>query len=348
MKNKTFSNKKVAILLLAFCFVWLQVSSADESETNIFEDADQDGLTDQEEASLGTDPQNADSDGDGYSDGVEVESGYDPLIAAPDDRTAEEEEEETTAIEEDINLTEEFFEKLEEEKSAEIETLSTLSDDPDAYEEALEVGDTNDLSLTETEVEEILQETIEEAGESVDKIEEIPEEELNILDPVEGDEEEEDDDNDYLEEEKNQVEEYFIEVGYIIFQEAPELFENDGDITSVLFSLIGDVDDDIEDGDRSSVAEWKQRGEAISEELREVEVPYVLKDVHGNGLAMLEYSIDQDEDAVFEGDDPIGLLSMIGQAQGLVSELEALGDTVDGLLGDYDLESFDIPEELVP
>ncbi len=41
-------------------------------------DADHDGLTDDEEAELGTDPNNRDSDGDGLSDGDEVEFGTDP------------------------------------------------------------------------------------------------------------------------------------------------------------------------------------------------------------------------------------------------------------------------------
>ena len=42
-------------------------------------DSDGDGLTDAEEAELGTDPDNADSDGDLYSDYDEVELGTDPL-----------------------------------------------------------------------------------------------------------------------------------------------------------------------------------------------------------------------------------------------------------------------------
>lgn len=42
-------------------------------------DTDGDGLTDEEEAALGTDPNNRDSDGDGISDGDEVAAGTDPL-----------------------------------------------------------------------------------------------------------------------------------------------------------------------------------------------------------------------------------------------------------------------------
>ena len=45
-------------------------------------DSDGDGLSDSEEALLGTDPNNADSDGDGISDGDEVANGTDPLTAS--------------------------------------------------------------------------------------------------------------------------------------------------------------------------------------------------------------------------------------------------------------------------
>jgi hypothetical protein len=47
-------------------------------------DTDGDGLSDDEEASLGTDPGNVDTDGDGVQDGGEVSAGTDPLAADTD------------------------------------------------------------------------------------------------------------------------------------------------------------------------------------------------------------------------------------------------------------------------
>lgn len=47
-------------------------------------DRDGDGLTDDEEAALGTDPDNPDTDGDGISDGDEVDGGTDPTSADTD------------------------------------------------------------------------------------------------------------------------------------------------------------------------------------------------------------------------------------------------------------------------
>ena len=49
-------------------------------------DSDKDGLTDEEEKKLGTNPTKADTDGDGFLDGQEVKEGYDPLKVAPYDK----------------------------------------------------------------------------------------------------------------------------------------------------------------------------------------------------------------------------------------------------------------------
>ncbi|MDT0641957.1 hypothetical protein RM553_03845, partial [Zunongwangia sp. F363] len=51
-------------------------------------DADNDGLTDDEEAEIGTDPNDPDTDGDGINDGDEVGNGSDPLDPCDPDATA--------------------------------------------------------------------------------------------------------------------------------------------------------------------------------------------------------------------------------------------------------------------
>lgn len=65
------------------------VESALPEETPVFElnteislaDSDADGLTDNEEKIIGSDPNKADTDDDGYLDFAEIKSGYDPLVA---------------------------------------------------------------------------------------------------------------------------------------------------------------------------------------------------------------------------------------------------------------------------
>lgn len=60
-------------------------------------DSDNDGISDEEEIKIGTDPFNPDSDGDGYLDGVEREGGFDPLNSSSADKVAYETPEKSKA-----------------------------------------------------------------------------------------------------------------------------------------------------------------------------------------------------------------------------------------------------------
>src|SRR4030042_1404389 len=75
-----------AVLCAASFSFFVKANDGASSGKNIFEDSDQDGLSDDEEKAYGTDVNNRDTDGDGYTDGVEVKSGYDPLKPAPGDK----------------------------------------------------------------------------------------------------------------------------------------------------------------------------------------------------------------------------------------------------------------------
>ncbi len=72
----------------------------EEKIVKIAVDADGDGLTDEEEAEYGTDPNILDTDGDGYNDKIEIDTGHDPLVAA-DKPTKEEVEKEEEKKEEE-------------------------------------------------------------------------------------------------------------------------------------------------------------------------------------------------------------------------------------------------------
>lgn len=62
----------------------LSMAFDDLSECPTFLDSDGDGLSDAEEATLGTDANNADTDGGGVDDGTEVSNGTDPLDSTDD------------------------------------------------------------------------------------------------------------------------------------------------------------------------------------------------------------------------------------------------------------------------
>jgi hypothetical protein len=63
-----------------YSFTTDSLGSDEEVDSNTAAaDTDKDGLTDDYETSIGTDPLLADSDGDGYQDAIEVANGYNPL-----------------------------------------------------------------------------------------------------------------------------------------------------------------------------------------------------------------------------------------------------------------------------
>jgi len=57
-----------------------------EKSQILLKDSDGDGLSDEEEIRLGTDPFNPDTDGDGFLDGYEYLAGFDPLKPGPADK----------------------------------------------------------------------------------------------------------------------------------------------------------------------------------------------------------------------------------------------------------------------
>lgn len=63
---------------LGLCaLLWVGCGEQEQKELDV--DSDGDGLTDAEEAELGTDPHLSDSDGDEFTDKEEVDAGTDPL-----------------------------------------------------------------------------------------------------------------------------------------------------------------------------------------------------------------------------------------------------------------------------
>ncbi len=101
--------KKIFLILVISLLAALNVAVfAKNSSNNLTVDSDDDGLTDSEERTYGTDPMSRDTDGDGYSDGVEVKSGYDPLVKAPNDRIVKPKNATTTNVAANEELTKQF------------------------------------------------------------------------------------------------------------------------------------------------------------------------------------------------------------------------------------------------
>ena len=254
--------------------------------SNYFEDRDQDGLANQEEQAMGTDPDNPDTDGDGYSDGVEVTSGYDPLIPAPNDRAKDDTEK--TAIsnpttETSTNLTEKFIQNLTNSKSQEIQKINELSFESEDTSLALEQNQIENASITENDIQSIIEQTISESDTGVvGEMELIDESEINLLPEVEAE-----NDDEKTKTEKDQIEEYLIQVAYILTENADYISGDFNSLSNELMSLIMGVNQDIEEGDDTDVVKLKNQAEEAYGKIKNLEVPYVFKNVHMIGLSLV-------------------------------------------------------------
>lgn len=91
-KNIPFKNKEIKIKVLKAKKDAVLTKAGNLIQTlpiAVVIDSDKDGLSDDMEAELGTDPNNPDTDLDGYFDGEEIVNGYSPLINSADDEQGE-------------------------------------------------------------------------------------------------------------------------------------------------------------------------------------------------------------------------------------------------------------------
>lgn len=336
MEKNKLKNKKILVfsgLLVVSLFSFVLVRAKDNS-FNYFQDRDQDGLTDQEEKALGTDWKKADTDGDGYSDGVEVKNGFNPLVPAPGDRLSPEEDKkikESVFKKEHLrkNLTQEFIERLRTRKEATLEAFKEAGGESGVVVDLDSVRRVKSLSLTNKDIEEIVQQTLQDSDLNAE-IKLLPESDFKILPKVTAKSERK-----KKEKIKKELEDYVAQVGYIMVKNLPFQLDEGDEFAKKLDKFMLGVGDDIVLGDDLRVKESKARLTKAFQELKEVEVPYVIRDVHIKILSLMNYLLEQDEDIVFQKDDPVAMALLVGRLQGILSDIQAQQIILEDILEKY-------------
>ena len=251
----SFSEKSTHLALFIF-FSLLIFSTAlfvfaDDivNTKNIFQDSDQDGLSNDEEKLYGTNPFVKDSDGDGYGDGVEVESGYDPLKPAPGDKIVKPASSELSSP-----TTQGTSENLTQKTSSEIAALLennkqngkeiSLEDVDAAVQKVLDGSNTGEVTLPEINIADI-------------KIKKGP--------PKNFSEEKR------KKQERDDAIEYLTVVAYIMANNSPRAFQTEDDLSGMLTNLTNDTITSLSSGNMESVNQLSKRGEKILEELKGIE-----------------------------------------------------------------------------
>jgi len=312
---QSISEKSARFTLFLF-FGLLFLSSAffvfaDDSSTaqNIFQDSDQDGLSNDEEKLYGTDPSNKDSDGDGYGDGVEVESGYDPMKRAPGDKiiAGTSASAPVTSPENADNLTQKVSDEIAGilKNSGADKTIS-LDEINSSVEKILE-GNTEEAALPDVAIEDI-------------KIKKLSK-------SLKGDKR--------TEQEQKDAVEYLTVLSYLAANNAPRAFQTEDDLSGMLESVSGDAITALSSGNMEFVNQLSKQGEKMLEELQDVEVPEKMLDIHIKALKMARYAMQLKEELGASQNDPLGQIAVLSKAQGFFGSVIGFTDEVHQKLVDY-------------
>ena len=305
MKTKTI-KKSLAVFagLLVLSFAVFALADEDKKNgKNIFLDSDQDGLTDEEEKGYGTDPNNKDSDGDGYSDGAEVFGGYDPLKPAPGDKieTADKNEENKDANTSEksagaINLTEELSTQMAGLIGSGISNNKEISvDDLDNILQGL-LG--NENALTFDDLPDVDEKDIKIKKQNYAKLSEEKRKEM----------------------EKRDTTEYLTALSYIAISNSPKKINDSKDIDSLSEEFLRQVSTFSDSmSNLSYFKDIAEKGGAAYDQLKEVEVPENMSDIHRKGLRFFKYAVSLKDNFNPDDSDPVRIITQLSNIQGLIS-----------------------------
>lgn len=271
---------------------------AEENSTtnkNIFQDADQDGLTDAEEKVYGTNPYKTDTDGDGYSDGVEVRSGYDPLKPSPGDKIVSNKETVAGTSTEKNN-----GENLTEELSSKVSALLSEKKTSDVKIEDIDslIEETTTSKITFEDLPEIDEKTIKILKQNYENISE----------------------KDRLAKKKEDALKYLTAVSYIMGTNSPQKISNIEDVGNISTQILSAVQDfSFESADFSFFDNLLGKGSDALAQLQTIEVPESFLDLHKRGLQLAIYAKSLRSEVKIDPKDPIKSMTYLSKATALIS-----------------------------
>jgi hypothetical protein len=298
--------------LLIFSAGFFVFASDAISTKNIFQDSDQDGLSNDEEKLYGTDAFKKDTDGDGYSDGIEVESGYDPLKHAPGDKIIKENKTSSvTTTSAPKNLTQRVSGEIAGILKSTNESGQTISmEEINASVEKVLSGNMEEITLPEVNIKDI-------------KIRKLPK---NLKE------------KNRAEAERKDAIEYLTVLAYLTANNAPQTFRTQDDLGSILTNLSNDSLAALSSGNMSAIEQLSLRGEKMLGELKDVEVPEKMLDVHVKALKMAQYAMQLKSELKPAESDPIGQIAVLSKAQGFLGSVVSFVEEIQKKLTDYGIE----------
>ena len=363
-------SKTIAIVIASFVvFAATYFAMAENKNTStVFLDSDQDGLTDQEEKMVGTDPKNSDTDGDGYSDGKEVQSGYNPLKPAPGDQifpTAKTSSQQglqesgtgasgqNAAGDLGLDLSSDLLDSGSALNDQVLTDLSSDSNNPNLTNEM--IGEFMKLTLEKNNEsenfldnpsfsQEDLNQVVQNALSKTDVQKELPkisDSEMKILPPV-------DDKNlkpeEVKEKQKQEIEKYLASLAFIFASNSPFPVDEPKNFSSSLQTESDNLLSAIMSGDKEKINFYAQKSRDGIEQVKKVEVPYILKDIHKSALQLALYILDFKDSVAVNTSDPMKSLAALSSLQTTAESVLKLQSQLQSILDEYEIKAVEIKQ----
>jgi hypothetical protein len=297
-----------SLMILSFAFFTTAQDKATTSN-NVFLDSDQDGLADSEEKTLGTDPFKKDTDGDGYSDGTEVKSGYDPTKPAPGDKIVADENKTTLATgtaDTPENLTKNLETKIE-----------TLMSEREASGQSISMEEVQGL-IDESLATPIKEPVIPEVKPEDVKIKKQNYSKLSKEEKAA--------------KEKEDFVEYLSAISYVLSSNSPKPITSKSDAQSLLSSFATQISSALANQNPAAIAELSKSGEKTLEQMKEVEVPESLADLHVKGLALANQLQSIKDYVAPTAGDPLSGMINISKVQSIFEVMAGFGSDLESKL----------------
>lgn len=309
IKQMKLSQRKLTFIIFsALCigsFAFFAIAQQNpRNDKSIFLDSDQDGLSDDEERTYGTDPNNRDTDGDSYSDGTEVKSGYDPLKRAPGDKIISDVEPASPA---DGQLTTNNLQQDGDKENltqALSEDVAGLINEKMSANEEISIDDLNSIAnkLTTEKI-------------NFDDLPEVNESEIIIkkqkYSKLSKSEREA--------KEKQDALEYLTAASYILASNSPQKLSESKDLENLFQTVVSQFETfSTSMEDTSYLKTLADKGEDALSQLKDIEVPQNMVEFHIMGIKIAKYAVQIRDEAVPASEDPIASIASFSKVQNLI------------------------------
>ena len=320
MKIKNIQLSLIVLFALAIASFSFFAMAEERVATNknIFLDSDQDGLSDTEEKTYGTNPNNPDTDGDGYSDGAEVQSGYDPLKPSPGDKLVSEVK--TTMATDSASAPDPAAKNLTDEVTQKIADLVNTSDP-------------NNQNVTIDQVKAIVDESLN-TQVSKDELPVVTKDELIIKkQPVlQGLTE-----TQIAAIKKNDFADYLVGISYVLSSNSPTPITSSSDLNTLSTSVTQDFTAAIAAQNPQALKKVLGNEQKILDQMKSIPVPEDLIDTHIEALRIAKYAQNLDSLLASNQNDPMSGIANYSKAASFMDYATTFADELTTKFNTYGL-----------